>query len=150
MAARHAAAPGLSCLPALRPAIDAGSRWHGGGFLAGHTPEADEGAGMLDLAHVPQPVLVDPALDRVEAGEASLTGHAGAEGRGDLRREGPAHDDLPEQVRLQPVEPGLRLAVDESLVLEERCVVTDALSHHLGHAAVLAVVGDAEVQALEP
>ena len=51
---------------------------------------------MLDLTHVPQAVLVDPALGGVEAGDAHVAGDAGAERRGDLGRERSLHDDLAE------------------------------------------------------
>jgi hypothetical protein len=46
--------------------------------LRGHPLEADEAAGELDLAHVAQAVLVDPALGGVEEGDAVRTGDPGA------------------------------------------------------------------------
>jgi energy-coupling factor transport system substrate-specific component len=48
----------------------------------GHPAQPDQGPGVLDLAHVAQPVLVDPALDAIEAGDAGVAGHAGTEGGG--------------------------------------------------------------------
>src|SRR5438067_1755004 len=39
-----------------------------------HALQADEGAGVLDLAHVPQAVLVDPALGRVQPGDPDRSG----------------------------------------------------------------------------
>ena len=55
--------------------------------LRRHAAEADEAAGELDLAHVAQAVLVDPALGGVEQGDALGSGDAGAVGGRDLRRE---------------------------------------------------------------
>ena len=55
---------------------DVGQHPHGSVALAdrpalrGHALEADEAAGELDLAHVAQTVLVDPALGGVEQGDA--------------------------------------------------------------------------------
>ncbi len=45
---------------------------------AGHAAEPDEAPRQLDLAHVAQSVLVDPALERIEHGDALGSGDAGA------------------------------------------------------------------------
>lgn len=86
-AARTASRPGRR---SARPvsARPAGSRRH--------SLEADEGAGVLDLAHVAEAVLVDPALRRVEAGDPGLAGDAGAVRRRELWRERPGDDDVGE------------------------------------------------------
>ena len=57
------------------------------GSLRRHPLQADEAAGELDLAHVAQAVLVDPALGRVEERDALGSRDPGAVGARDLRRE---------------------------------------------------------------
>ena len=70
-----------------------------------HPAQADQAPGELDLAHVAQAVLVDPALGGVEEGDALGTGHPGAEGGGDLLGEGSGHHDPRELGRVEPVQP---------------------------------------------
>ena len=93
----------LTCCRGLRPqpALGAGSPSPSGSLALArpacarsarsrrHSLQPDQGAGVLDLAHVAQAVLVDPALGGVEAGDTGLAGDAGAVRRRDLRRERP-------------------------------------------------------------
>src|SRR5690606_21805113 len=109
---------------------------------AGHAAQADEAPGQLDLAHVAQAVLVDPALQGVQHGDAPLAGHAGAEGVGEGRRQGVGDEHPVELGRVELVEPPLGATEHRPLVLAERLVVADALVDHLVDGALLAVVVD--------
>src|SRR5438045_9113828 len=55
----------------------------------GHALKTDQTTRELDLAHVPEPVLVEPALEAVEHGDAVGSRAARAVGAGDRRRERP-------------------------------------------------------------
>src|SRR4051794_5255216 len=105
---------------------------------------------MLDLAHVAQAVLIDPALDRVEPLDAFLPGDPRAVGGRDLFGEGTAYDDLVELLVVEGGEPLLGLVENGALVVTERLVVIYALPAHLLDRAGLAVVRDGEADPLRP
>src|SRR5436309_1675412 len=105
---------------------------------------------MLDLAHVTQAVLVDPALDRVEPLYAFFPGDPRAVRRRDLLREGASYDDFVESLVVEGGEPLLGFVENGALVVAEGRVVSDALSGHLLDGAGLAVVWDGEPDAARP
>jgi hypothetical protein len=92
---------------------------------------------VLDLTHVAQAVLVDPALDRIPPAQAVLAGDARAVRRGDLRWERPLDDDVVEGGRIQLGQPGLGACEYPRLVVAVGVVVADGYSLASSARAVL-------------
>src|SRR5205823_4487794 len=86
----------------------------------GHALKTDQTTRELDLAHVPEPVLVEPALEAIEHGDAVGSRAARAVGAGDRRRERPGDDDAGEVGGVDAVEVGLGPVEDRALVVLER------------------------------
>src|SRR5947209_6629943 len=94
----------------------------------------------------PQPIVIDPALDRVQPLHALLACDARAVRRRDLLGKGTSNDNLVQGVVVESCEPLLGLVEHCALVVAERVVVTDVLTRHLLDRARFAVVRDGKTQ----
>src|SRR5580704_11986590 len=90
-----------------------------------HPSESDQGAGVLDLAHVAKGVLIDPTFDGVTARDSRVSAHARRERLSHRRSVGGGDDDVGECRWIDGVDELFSGRKHQSLELEERWVVAD-------------------------
>ena len=117
---------------------------------AGHAAEANEPPCEFDLAHVTQPVLVDPTLIAIKHGDASFAADSCAVGRRDDWGIGVGDDDTVEFVEIDLLQLGLSAIKDCSLVELELLEVPDALVDHVLDRLLLAMVVDGHLHPVLP
>ena len=99
--------------------------------LASHSAEADKTPCEFDFTHMAKSVLVKPALESVEHGDAFWSGDSSAVGGGDLWWEWSPNDQSSEISGVHGGEVRLGAIKNCSLVLLEGFEIADAVGYRL-------------------